>query len=223
MKLCSINGCGVSTAGYSPYCNNHKRAKERHGDPLQTGVEASELQMYRRRIATRAKTNKANPVFEMVTANWKAAVAHSRAFFAKDSPVGQGATYNRIDALTYDQLIKLSDQSEVSDIFNVIAAMYLMQQETPHRFRSDDAFRFQMVRRVRRLSEINAGSFFNPKTGKTVRVYRDLPPRVTVRLGRVLVQVFGHLALRLAMLEAADIEKAENEKERFKAALGELV
>jgi hypothetical protein len=222
-KLCSVSGCGVATAGYSPFCNNHKRNKERHGHPLQSGVEAGELKAYRKRVAARARSNKANPVFSMVTANWGAVVAHSNAFYSKDGPVGKGAPFNRIEGQVHHHIIKLAAEADVTDIFNVIVSLYLLQRESPHRFRSDEAFSCQMVRRVRRLSEINAGSYFNVKTGRTVRAYRDLPPRVTVQLGNVLVQVFGHLALKLAVLEAADIEQAERKKADFNAALGALV
>jgi hypothetical protein len=94
-----------------------------------------------------------------------------------------------------------------------------MQECDPRRFVSDEAFRFQLARRLRGLTDVNAGEWFNYKTGKTKRAYRDLSPRATAILGNLLVHCFGLPGVMLAKKEADDLAKVREHT----AELGEAV
>ncbi|MDN7877764.1 hypothetical protein [Burkholderia aenigmatica] len=220
MKLCSVSGCGQMAGGYSPLCNSHKRAQQRHGHPLMTGVEAGELRPYRQRIANCIKRNAKNPVWGMLGANWSALTDHSRAFHAL---MYQGEPYNRSEARAYQEVVKLADNVKADEIANVVLALYLLQHERPTRFSSDDAFMFQLVRRVMRLTDVNVGVSHNSMTGRAVRVYRDLPPRVTRLLGRWLAEVYGRAGLYIAGLETAAMDRAAARAVELNDALGALV
>jgi hypothetical protein len=220
MKLCSVSGCGLKAEGYSPLCNTHKRAFQRHGHPLMDGVEAGELKSYRQRITQRIKRNPNSPVWGMLKANWAALVEYSRASQAR---IYQGEPYNRNEARAHQEVIKLGDTVAADDIANVVMALYLLQHERRARFPSDDAFVFQMVRRVMRLTDVNVGISHNHRTGRAVRVYRDLPPRVTKRLGAMLVAVYGQAGLYLAALEAAEMGQATAKAVKLNEALEALV
>ncbi|WP_175914583.1 hypothetical protein [Burkholderia metallica] len=208
------------TGGYSPLCNSHKRAQQRHGHPLMTGVEAGELRPYRQRIANCIKRNSQSPVWGMLGANWSALTDHSRELHAR---MYQGEPYNRSEARAYQEVVKLADNVKADEIANVVLALYLLQHERPTRFPSDEAFMFQLVRRVMRLTDVNVGVSHNSMTGRAVRVYRDLPPRVTRLVGRWLVEVYGRAGLYIAGLETAAMDRAAARAVELNDALGALV
>jgi hypothetical protein len=55
------------------------------------------------------------------------------------------------------ELVKLSNAVEARAVLKTVLAMFLMQDQEPRKFRSDNAFLTQMVRRVRGLTKVNAG------------------------------------------------------------------
>ena len=64
--------------------------------------------------------------------------------------------------------------------------MYLMlEQEEPRRFRSDDGFRFQLARRVRALTDVNQGTWYDHWAQRVKRVYRDTAPKTTACIGEL--------------------------------------
>ncbi|MBN3790439.1 hypothetical protein [Burkholderia sp. Ac-20353] len=184
------------------------------------GVEAGELKPYRQRIANRIKRNTDSPVWGMLRANWAALADHSRASQAR---MYQGEPHNRSEARAHHEVIKLADNVETDEIASVVLALYLLQHERPARFPSDEAFMFQLVRRVMRLTDVNVGVSHNSRTGRAVRVYRDLPPRVTRRLGEWLVEVYGRAGLYIAGLETAEMDRAAAQTAKLNEALGTLV
>jgi hypothetical protein len=156
----------------------------------------------------------------MLKANWTALVEFSRASQVR---IYHGEPYNRNEARAYQEVIKLGDTVAADDIANVVMALYLLQHERRARFPSDDAFVFQMVRRVMRLTDVNVGISHNHRTGRAVKVYRDLPPRVTKRLGAMLVAVYGQAGLYLAALETAEMDRATAKAVKLNEALEALV
>jgi hypothetical protein len=72
-----------------------------------------------------------------------------------------------------DAIVKVAESVEAAAVVETALAMYVMLEMAPRRFLSDDAFRFQLVRRIRGLTEVNAGEWYGHKTGKTKRAYKD--------------------------------------------------
>jgi hypothetical protein len=66
-----------------------------------------------------------------------------------------------------------------AEMAEVVLAMFLMLDQDRRRFRSDRAFLFQLARRVRSLSDVNAGERFDYNTAKVRRAY--FFPRLTSR------------------------------------------
>ncbi|WP_245898218.1 hypothetical protein [Phreatobacter cathodiphilus] len=85
-------------------------------------------------------------------------------------------------------------------------AMFMMLEMEPRRFRTDEAFSHQLVRRVRGLTETNAGRWFDHRSGKVKRAYRDLPPRTARIMASILAKALGGGGLTLAKLEKRDQE-----------------
>ena len=75
------------------------------------------------------------------------------------------------------------------------------------------------MRRIRGLTEVNAGEWYDHRTGKTKRAYRDLSPRTTAIMADLLVQTFGAPGVMLAKREAQDLAKGKQQV----AELGEAV
>jgi hypothetical protein len=86
-------------------------------------------------------------------------------------------------ALRTCEVVTLGDAVSAREVVVCTLAMFVMWEMEPHKFRSDDGFRMQLARRVRRLTEANAAHCFDHIAGKSKRVYRD--PR------RGAAKVFG--------------------------------
>lgn len=64
-------------------------------------------------------------------------------------------------------------------------------------FRDDEAFRFQLIRKVRGLDKLAVYESWNHQRRATRRVYRDMPPRAVRMLAEQLGVVFGDAGLLL--------------------------
>ncbi len=100
--------------------------------------------------------------------------------------------------------------------------MFLLRDFRPQMVRSDNAFIVELVRRLRALSDVNVGTWFDHGSGRVKRVYRELPPRVSEVIGRWVIPVIGAAGVRLAELERRDQDAEQAKTAAFKEALGEL-
>jgi hypothetical protein len=73
----------------------------------------------------------------------------------------------------------------------LLASLFLLQHDKPHRIASDRGFIFEAARLFRSLSPMNAGSYWSHKTGRVHKVYRDMPPRAVNVLGTLLVDAYA--------------------------------
>jgi hypothetical protein len=216
--LCTIPGCRSARLPRSPLCNTHKSAKRRHGDPQQRGVTVAELQPYLKIICAHIRRNSKNTVWHQLDGLWRLLVDACERELEERR--------NRPD-VAYDreakqQLVKLRQTVKPREVVELILAMYALQEFEPRRFKSDDAFRFQLVRRVRALSDVNVGAYYQHETRKVKRVYRDLSPRTTRALAAYLAETFGRAGLYIAAHERNRIEAAGKAKAELDKALAEL-
>jgi hypothetical protein len=100
--------------------------------------------------------------------------------------------------------------------------MYLLHYEHPRLFRSEAAFRTQMVRRVRSLASHNFRQAYGAADGRRRRVLSEPTPRVVTILGEWLVELFGPAGVRIAQMEKRDAEREREERNAFHLALAEL-
>jgi hypothetical protein len=128
----------------------------------------------------------------------------------------------RHERIAAEEVLKLSDAVSPREIVETALALFVMQDLEPRRFRSDRAFRIQMVRRVRGLTDLNAGSWFDHQTGKTKRAYKELSPRAAMVLGLWLAEAFGGVGLHLAKLEQTEADKKQEEQRALHASLSQL-
>jgi hypothetical protein len=219
MKSCEIPGCRAPASGYSTFCAPHKQATRRHGHPAQTSVTVHELRPYVARVKARQAKNKGSEAWSILEGRWVALRGHCRAVVERYASGGASIRHERMAA---HQVTTLADAVTADNVVQTALAMYLLAQDRPTRFQSDRAFRFELVRRVRGLSDVNAGTYWDQQAGRSRRVYRDLPPRVVGVLGAWLAEAFGGAGLVLASKEREDVERAAQEHQRLAAALGGL-
>jgi hypothetical protein len=218
-KRCAALHCAEPVAGYSTLCESHKRTLQRHGHALQKGITVLELKPFQDRIAARRAKNPANPTWELLRGRWEALTAHAKATldaYANGSPA---ISYER---QTAEQLGTLRTTVPVDVVIDTALAMFLIWEQSPHRFMSDKAFNFQLARRVRGLAESNSGRHYSVKEGRIKRTYKDTPPRVLDCLAESLKVAFGIAGMRLAELERLDEQKMADKKLELSAALKEM-
>lgn len=208
------------TSGYSTHCERHKRTQRRHGHPEQDGITVHELQPFRDRIAVRRAKNPANPTWDILRERWEAVAGNAEAVLKAHAGGQPGSAHTTQAAHHIKQLAATVPDGVVME---AALAMFLMREAQPQRFLSDRAFDFQLSRRVRALSDVNAGTYFDHETGKTKRVYRDVLPGTLIALAEPLKAAFGVAGVFLAELDQRDEKNKVAKKMELVTALKEMV
>lgn len=208
------------TTGYSKLCRSHRTQRARHGHPFQTPVSVHELRPYVRMVAARWAKAPENPAWAILGQRWARLVQLAEEAVGRYAS-GEPAVRHQVQAA---QLIRnLAGSVSVQSIIETALGMYLLADAQPQRFRSDEGFRCQLVRRVRLLTHTSAGSYWCPKTGRVKKVYRDLPPRTAAVLAELLVDAIGAAGLQLASIERrAKVDHAAIERQRLADAIEAL-
>ena len=219
MNTCRAPGCGARTTRYGQFCSAHKSAKRRHGHPEQKAVTVTQLRPYLKLVRARIKRNESNPVWTLFEDRWRAVVQHAEGileiYFSGEA--GQG---HKVRAAV--ELKKLADDVPPRAILETVCALFVMQELDPRRFRSDDAFRAQLVRRVRSLTDVNAGEWTDRSTGRRKRAYRELPPKSWMIMSSWIVQAYGRIAIHLSKLEQQDASRHQQQQQSLFEAIAAI-
>jgi len=113
------------------------------------------------------------------------------------------------------EVLKLNRNVKTQVVIETVVAMGYMFQADPRRFRDDHAFRTQLVRRTRGLTDVNAGSWYDHDTSKVKRVYRELRPKSSIALAKVLIDALGVVGLMIH----GKVMKAEAQTQKTKQSL----
>jgi hypothetical protein len=219
-RTCRAPGCAAETSSrYSPYCSTHRGRLRRQGAVDQQAVTKAELARCGRLVQARIAKNPNSPGWSRLDDAWMHVVGHAKSIIAAEK---QGKAGYRPERIAAREVVTLADEASPREVVVCTLAMFVMLEMEPRRFRSDDAFRVQLARRVRRLTEANASFYFDPVADKGKRVYRDLPPRAARLFASWLAEALGGAGLHLAQLEIRDIEKGKQHRLEMRAALAEL-
>lgn len=203
IRTCRAPGCGARTSRYGQFCSTHRSRSRRHGHPEQRAITKADLTPYVKRVSLRIAKNEDSPVWSECTTRWHTVVDHARGILAHAQQGKAGYRHERIAA---HEVVKLADHVDATEVVKLAISAFLLEDNQPRRFRSDRAFRFQLVRRLRGLTDVNAGSWLNHRTGKTHRAYRDLTPRAVLTFAGWIIEALGGVALYLAKLERQEVE-----------------
>lgn len=216
MKECRVTSCRKATTRWGRLCTTHRNHQRRHGHPEQTGVTKGELAPYRKIVRDRKARNPDNPFWSAVEARWLAVVDTARRVVDRYQ---DGEPMPQTHRKACEELIRVAEDVAPWIVSETALAMVILQNDKPRRFKSDDAFRQQFARRVRGLTDLNAGSWYDHGTGKVKRVYRDISAKTAIEIGQTLVEVFGYPGLLLARHE----EQATQRKRQERMELASMV
>jgi hypothetical protein len=219
-KHCAVAGCTSMTIGYSRLCRSHRATQVRHGHPLQTGVTGFELRPHLRMVESRQAKSPESPAWAIIKERWSRVVEQARQTIGLYAS-GMPSVRHQVQAA--EQVRSIADVVPPDRVMQTALAMFLMLDAEPRRFRSDQAFTHQLVRMVRKLAPTSHGSYWDPKTRRAKKVYRDLPPRTAAVLAPQLVEAFGAAGLQLAGVERrAKVDHAAIERQRLADAIEAL-
>jgi len=176
------------------------------------------LKLYRDLVSARLEKNKDKPLLTQLEARWRALITYAESV-REEARSKSMVRYGREAAI---ETLRIGKTVQAGDVIETVLAMYIMQDQEPRRFKGDQAFRTQLVRRVRGLTILNADTWVDPKTGKEKRVYRDLAPRTVTILSQWLAETLGAAGVHFAKLERQDHERKQQELKDFHQALGEM-
>lgn len=218
-RTCRAPGCGARTSRYGRFCSTHRSRDRRHGHPEQVAITKTDLAPYVRRVRARITKNEDNPLWAECEARWLSVVEHARRILAAFARKEAGYRFDRIAA---HEAVKLADNVSPQQVLETTFAMYLLADRHPRRFRSDASFQTQLVRRLRGLTDLNAGQWFNHRTGKTHRAYREMTPRAVTSFAEWITASLGPVGLHLARLERSDEEARQRGVNAFAQAVEAL-
>jgi hypothetical protein len=211
---CRVPLCGAATSSrYSPYCRRHKSTLRRHGGTGQTAVSKAELAPYLASVRRRISRNSNSPLWDLLDGAWSATVA------AAHSDAHSGNRYQRLAA---HEVLNLDADASPREIGTTALAMFMLWHDRPSRFETDRAFRHQLVRRVRALSQRHVGVIYDHRSGRSRRTYREITPKAAAILGQTLARCFGAAGLQLAELDRRDREAASQTVQSISNAIKEL-
>ena len=160
---CRVQGCQQRCSRWGTYCNTHKSRNRRHGDPNQQTITTSDLKPHLSATRARIDRNQGQPLWPLLEDRWATLLDHCRSYLAMCE---RGVPFHRHQRTACYQVLKLADTVEPRIVVEVLLALFLMLDQEPRRFTSDRAFRFQLVRRVRGLSDVKVGEYYDHRSGK---------------------------------------------------------
>jgi hypothetical protein len=216
---CRVPGCHRRTSRWGAFCNTHKSRDRRHGDPNQETITSALLKPYLSLVKARIERNEGRPLWPLLEDRWKTLLDQCRGYLAMCE---SGAVFQKDQRRACQELSRLADYVEPRTVIETVLALFMMLDMEARRFRSDRSFRFQLARRVRGLADVNASQYYDHGSGRVKRVYRDLSPRATERLARMVADALGVAGLHLARLERQQAEKQQAAVRNFGEALAEI-
>jgi hypothetical protein len=208
--ICRASGCNdeVTRGQFTRYCAKHHRALYRHGHTHGNALSKRELSFYRKLVRTKRKATKDAQFWVECETRWLATIRKAQSVI---SSYNAGRPTHRPTRVAAEAIIKVAHATDCVEVMEVLGAMYLKQEQDPHRFVSDRHFWFCMVRRFRSLGDTLTATRWdgraNGGTGKLRRLYHDLTPRGVDELAKWLVEALGGAGSNIAMSIEAD-EKA---------------
>jgi hypothetical protein len=199
-QTCRAPGCAKPRAGYSVFCEAHRRFLARHGDIRHRPLTSTEARPWATSVTRFITARKAWPSQEKL---WEALLTDSRRLLAA---YAGGSAEQRFDVEAAEVIVKVSAEADAKTAIATIAGLALMWCERPQRFVSDRAYFFTIARRFRALGTVAAGQYWS-KAGQRLRwKYTELAPRTMVALGALLHKHLGIVGM--------GIHRAMNEQQK---------
>lgn len=215
-RSCRVPGCQRPATGYGAFCNSHKTRDRKHGHPQQETVTAAKLKPYRKVIRDWINQRPKDDVWPVLEEGWRRIVEKA---MGELRAWDRGKCMIRWHRLAYEAIRNVADTAEPRDVVETVVAMAFLMMEDERLFRSDRAFRIQLARRFRSLTDVHCGTWFNEATGRVHRCYRDFPPKAAEFLGRFLMETLGTAGIAIWR----EIERERQERQEASRRMLEAV
>jgi hypothetical protein len=220
-RTCRAPGCWAPAASrFAAYCGPHRAALRRHGAVDQKALTKAQLKPYLTLVKKRIAKNPESIAWVNLDERWVALVDHAEGILAAFAKGKAGSRFERVAA---QEVVKLAKEVKPREVVEVVCAMVMMWTMEPRRFRSDNAFRTQLARRVRSLTDLHVGERYDHVRGKIRRHYRELTSKAALILGHWLATTLGVGGQHMARLEEAEREQKARESRELHEALSKLV
>jgi hypothetical protein len=211
-RFCEVSGCKNEVKStYSRLCDKHKKTKRRNGDSEQETIRKHMLEPHVKQVREIIKRDKTGKIEMGLMRIRESLLSQAQERLDRFYRNGEPMVADNVKVST--ELKKVLEKTDALTCGCTIAGLYLLREQNPRLFKSDTGFFFQLARSFRALSDMNKGSYYNQKTGKTQRVYRDIPPRVMEGIADALKTVYssfiGHIVNRIRQ-EAGEKEVPQN-------------
>jgi hypothetical protein len=185
---CIVPGCREPRVqkSASNYCQMHRYHWKVHGSPLQDAIKIAEIRRWEqdvRRIYKRLPKAQRGDL-SGVAARY-CATFHD---FLRNCAAGRENAQNRFSHETATRLLKVFDSVDPLAILTRVAALFLMREQSPRMFRDERAFRFQLVRGVRKLTSVADGSYWDNTRQRVKQICDEIPARVRETMAEWLVE-----------------------------------
>jgi hypothetical protein len=217
-RACRIPGCTRKIVNrHSIYCNAHDLNHRKNGHPQQEAVTKWDIRSYRSMVDDRFR--RAHVQWEPIERRWLSVVSLANEIEAGWRRGKASPTHLRTAAF---EILLLHREVDPKEIIKTVCALYLMQAHRPHFFKSDRGFGFQVVRRLRGLTDTDNRTYHD-RSGKVAYTYRKhLPPKVIDLMLQWITTALGPVGLKLVQLETTEREKSIHARADFAKALDSL-
>jgi hypothetical protein len=223
-RPCNVSGCTrvTTTATWRGYCNRHLMAHRKYGDPEQRSITKGELRPYREAIQ---KAVKRNPQvdWQAIYARWPVAVGIAQEAL---QTIRTGIPHLRYNREAAQMICDIAGAVEPSVVFEIVSAMWLLQEVRGGMVKSDNAFKSLVIHALQREGGTGR-KFARPKwrpgmslgaIGQTV-TYSITSQRTRSAAYEYISRGIGGAAVAVAKKEMA----RHFEKDRVEAAYKEAV
>lgn len=196
------------------YCSRCSQAHRRHGHVSATGVRVAELAPYLKLVRN---VRKRNPGIDWAAlhSRWRTVVDYCR------SEANRSGVYIAHERKAAQIIVQIGDAVEPDRLIDLTAAMYMLQEFQPSRFRTDDVFDFALGHVLRR--EAGAGRRFKSQMdGSTKTHYREMGRQARRRLGELIRKGLAVIGIHIARLELQRLTAKEAQEGRFKQTVAAI-
>jgi len=219
-NYCTINGCNSTRKSGHRYCPFHKRILIYRGDAEQSRIQPRTITFALRSVQLLAIENRSNPAWgelmEAIGKNWDRASLHVNTELNKYSE-GRAMSRPYINGLKicYDIFNNLG----LEKAFLIYCAWQYLQEQNPHQFITDTAFRHQVVRSLRSKAKSFNANDIDKRTGKPKKYSSPLYMTERDTVWEIMSQVFGATGIRLYEQVEKRAERIRLNKEKIYAAI----
>lgn len=174
---CHVAGCARQTTKYSRLCEHHRNVDRTHGHPLQRGVSKAQLLPFMKTVQQNLEERAGPNAEQVIQGVWAKAVKDAEAFKAL---VAHGKPHNINERVAQNYVLLVGMERNAMDIAVAMMAMGYWYEFAPHRWASDNGFRFQTARMFKRLSKDAARHVWRAD-GTMVRSHYPRPSKRTMQ------------------------------------------